>query len=270
MRRIWFWVFGVVAVAAAFATDAEAGRAQCKTKLCAHLALSFPAELHEFATVRRWESDGTIYYTAIGLAPDADQIFGELLEALGQRAGLSIQRATPDQMRSVRITAVAIDDPAVQKDFKRVSTFTGDVHTLQQAMALADRRLAAVEYRPRGADLIYAPNGGSAQGRITRCVLNFRAKQLEGAELGFTLASEIYQCLTGFPKSNAVISIGNSAPSVTLLAPPYAKLSSLDAALLRIVYEPGDALFNVQQDELVARLETRLRAEGFQDDGSKK
>lgn len=223
--------------------------------------------MHDWATVRRWEEKRPILYTTFGLTAEQAQIFSDLLTNLSKRVGLEVQPVTPDKIADVQIIAANAENDEVRKNLPRIIHVVGD-RPLEKLNMLASANTALLKVHSR---LRYPGWARSAQGRLEKCTLLLRANSLAATPdlAGFVVARQVYQCLTSFPTSDAVVSIMNTTPPPSLLSPPYAKFSALDSALLRIVYEPGDALFQVPQPELVARLEARLRAEGFRDDGTK-
>ncbi|GIL41770.1 hypothetical protein [Roseiterribacter gracilis] len=234
----------------------------CGSKLCQHLVQLLPPGKDGLGPIRRWEDNGPFLYSTIGLSDESANLFGTLLEDFGRRAGLSMQRATPDKMRFVRIVAVNTDDPNVRANSQRVFSFAGANVTVEQAALMANISRAILLYKQRWP--------GSSEGKVERCGMFVREAQMKSDLAGFILGRQIFQCLTSFGSSEVLPSILNwKTPPRDLIGPATVRLSVLDEALLRLLYARGHSLFGVEPAELVAQLEARLRADGFRDDGSK-
>ncbi|GIL41772.1 hypothetical protein [Roseiterribacter gracilis] len=264
MKRILLIAAGLLVTASAYA--AEPVECAPQNKLCQHLARLFASDARDHARVVRWEETDPIRFTTIGLPAETAGVFEDLLEGLAQRAGLRVRRVEPSQIDDAQIAVFVPDDPELRDNPRRIAFFLNAKRlTSVQTEQLALRPAAFRTLKPRS-----GRNGDAWSGRVVRCAIFLRPDHTRPAAVGFLLARQIYQCLSGFSESEAAPSLLNwSNVPPSLITPPYAKMSALDSALLQILYEPGDALFEVPRKELVARIEARLRAEGFRDDGTR-
>jgi hypothetical protein len=239
-----------------------------QNKLCEYLANFIRGDLYGDGVVRRWEETSPLRYTTFGMSAEQAQIFADLLQGLAKRAGLEALPVEPGRVRDLNIIAANVENDDVRKNIEQIVGFAGKGHSAAQIAQFANNNTALIVYQAR----YYNRNAAiSAQGRMKNCALLLRLNSLAAKPelVGFVMARQIYQCLTGAPRSDVVLSIMNTQVPASLLSPPYAKLSPIDSAVLRILYEPGDSLFGVKRQELIDRFEARLRQEGFRDDGTK-
>jgi hypothetical protein len=232
--------------------------------LCRHLRTVFKSPLSSKNAdgIPIWRRQ--IRYITAGMTQDGDSLFDELIESFGIRAGVKVERVPLERAREANLTFLVTPNVAEAFQGKRSSSLLGN------ALSDDERAQMATDWKSGFSIIRMEHDPISDRYEVAHCYAGIHPDSLK-KQVGLRFATAIYRCLTGASSSDVLRpSLSNATLPIELDAPPYAKMTSLDRALLELMYGPNSPVTSSRSATVVVeRIEKRLREQGFGDDGLK-
>jgi hypothetical protein len=233
--------------------------------LCRHVRVAFRLQTYRESgpdgVMHRWRDP--IRVVTLGLNDDGRAIFLDLLQGLAKTAGITVE-VLPDTeiKRSNFLVAVAPDMAALLQQpwiasLNKVSASTGNDHTV------------VLHESNRQTFLLTRPSDDWSRPRNEHCIFGTTPARLQDKP-GLLFARVIYRCLTGTMPSNMISPslLNGIEAAAPLYAEPYARMSSLDRALLEVLYDPATPVESMAGANAANLITKKLHERGFGLDGN--